>query len=145
MQKGFAIHAISDLVIIMGSSMRVNPACTMPYSCKLMGGKMVMINLQKTPADDDCDLVIHERIDKVFEKVMEKLEIPIPDFRRSYRLKVSYSQDRKNMMFTGVDTNGACYTLFKDLKVTGLSNSSENFPSKSKVIQPFSHSITKKN
>lgn len=30
LEKGFAIHAISDLVIIMGSSMRVTPACYMP-------------------------------------------------------------------------------------------------------------------
>ena len=104
-----------------------------------------MINLQKTPADEACDLVINERIDKVFAKVMEKLEIPIPDFRRSYRLKVSFSQDRKNMMFTGVDANGSCYTLFKALKVTGLSPSAETFPNKGKAIQPFSHGITKQN
>ena len=114
----------------------------MPYSCKLMGGKLVMINLQKTPADEACDLIIHERIDKIFEILMRKLEVPIPDFRRSYRLKVSNSQDRVQMNFTGVDANGACYTLFKALKVTGLSPAPETFPSKGKQVQPFSHLIS---
>ena len=45
LEKGFAIHAASDLVIMMGSSMRVNPACDMPYGVQANGGKMVMINL----------------------------------------------------------------------------------------------------
>ena len=33
LMKGFALHGMSDLVIGMGSSMRVQPACMMPLMC----------------------------------------------------------------------------------------------------------------
>ena len=80
-----------------------------------------MINLQKTQVDRSAHLVIHERVDKVIKLLMKKLEIPIPEWRRSYRMKVFLSDDKKQVKFTGVDNNGACYTLFKSIKVTGIS------------------------
>ena len=61
---------------------------------------------------------------------MQKLEMPIPEFRRSYRLKVSISQDKKQVSYTGVDSNGACYTLFKNLKVLGVGASAAQFPAR---------------
>ena len=79
-----------------------------------------MINLQKTPVDNICDLIIHEKIDKVMKLLMEKLQMPIPEYRRSYRLKVSLSDNERTVNLTGVDANGDCYTLFKSLNITGL-------------------------
>ena len=73
-------------------------------------------------------MVIHERVDKVIELLMSKLEIPIPDFRRSYRLQVSLSEDGQNVLLKGIDTNGANYTIFKSLKVVGLSQTEKKFP-----------------
>ena len=70
--------------------------------------------------DGFAALVIHERMDKVMKLLMQKLEFPIPDFRRSYRMKVFLSGDKKQVKFTGIDANGACYTLFKSIRVTGL-------------------------
>ena len=87
-----------------------------------------MINLQKTQLDPAANLVIHERVDKVIKMLMEKLEIPIPEWRRSYRMKVFLSDDKKQVKFTGVDGNGACYTLFKNIKVTGVSPAAAQFP-----------------
>ena len=121
LEKGYALHGMSDLVVAMGSSMRVNPACQMPLTCIPGGGRFVMINLQKTQVDRSAHLVIHERVDKVIKLLMKKLEIPIPEWRRSYRMKVFLSDDKKQVKFTGVDNNGACYTLFKSIKVTGIS------------------------
>ena len=60
----------ADLLICMGSSMRVAPASSMPNYTKSMGGKVVMINLQATPRDSTADMVIHERVDKVMEMLM---------------------------------------------------------------------------
>lgn len=140
--KGFAECAKSDLVVAMGSSMRVNPACSMPLTTLVSGGKFVMINLQATQADGVASLVIHERVDKVIELLMQKLEIPIPEYRRSYRLKVSLDpKDSKKVLFTGVDSNGACYTLFKSLKVSGLGNAVAQFPAPRQNIQPFAHQM----
>ena len=92
----------------------------MPLKTKARGGKIVVINLQKTGIHELADLVIYERIDKVVELLMSKLEIPIPEFRRSYRLQASLSQNGQNVQLKGIDTNGANYTIFKNLKVTGL-------------------------
>lgn len=39
----------ADLSIVMGTSMRVRPACELPTYGKKNGGKMVIVNLQKTP------------------------------------------------------------------------------------------------
>ena len=86
LENGFVNGAKSDLVLCMGSSMRVTPACDMPITCIPSGGKVVIINLQKTPADYVAALCIHERVDKVVEMVMKHLEIPIPEFGRSLRL-----------------------------------------------------------
>ena len=53
-------------------------------------GKVVIINLQKTPVDEHADIVIHEQVDKVMELLMKKLNIPVPEFRRTYRLKLTW-------------------------------------------------------
>ena len=55
---------------------------------KSSGGKVVMINLQKTPRDSVASMVIHERVDKVMAMVMQKLQLPIPELRRTYWLRV---------------------------------------------------------
>ena len=136
--KGYAIEAISDLSIAMGSSMRVSPANELPLLAKANGGKFVMCNLQKVQVAAFADLVIYERCDVIMKKVMEKLEIPIPEFRRSYRLKVALVDNGKKATFTGVDTNGACYSLFKSLKVSGLAAATASFPTRGNMIQPYS-------
>ncbi len=41
-------------------------------------GKMVIINLQKTPKDKQANLVIHAKCDIVMEKLMQKLKLDIP-------------------------------------------------------------------
>jgi len=102
----------------------------------------VLINLQKTEMDQSASLIIHERVDKVVELLMQKLEIPIPDFRRSYRLRISLNKkDKKKVLLTGVDSNGACYTLFRSLKVTGLGPAVAVFPCRGQNIQPFSQQV----
>ena len=60
----------------------------MPFETPKNGGKVVMCNLQATVWDEDCALVIHEKIEKIIEMLMAKLQLPIPDFTRHLRLKV---------------------------------------------------------
>ena len=48
LDKGYSIHAQSDLAVCMGTSMRIPPACLMPFGAQQNGGKVVIINLQKT-------------------------------------------------------------------------------------------------
>ncbi len=64
-----AIHAISnaDTLIIGGTSLVVYPAAGFIRSFR--GANLVMINKSETAADANCDLVIHDSLGKVFEKI----------------------------------------------------------------------------
>ena len=39
-------------MLVLGSSLRVSPACEMPKAVKQHGGKLALVNLQTTPCDD---------------------------------------------------------------------------------------------
>lgn len=80
-------------------------------------------------------------MDDVMAIVMQKLEIPIPEFRRSYRLKLSMAGSDKKMQLTGVDSNGDCYTLFKSLKITGLGGPMVTLPKQRAQKQPYEEMV----
>ncbi|CAF1566230.1 unnamed protein product [Adineta steineri] len=71
---------ICDLSLCMGTSMRVSPACKLPCMNLKSGQKMVIINLQKTPYDDQCALRIYARCDEVMSMVMKELNLTIPQY-----------------------------------------------------------------
>ena len=66
-----SINEISnaDLLIIGGTSLNVYPAAGFIRFFK--GKHIVLINRDSTPYDDNCDLVIHDSLGKVF-KIIEK-------------------------------------------------------------------------
>jgi len=68
----------SDLTIIAGSSMQIQPANQLPTYTKKNGGKIVIVNLQKTNLDKKADLVIHGYCDRIFESVADFLDLKIP-------------------------------------------------------------------
>lgn len=81
MDLGFSHSSVADLHVVMGSSLRVSPACDMPRMTAEKGGKLVIVNLQKTPLDAYAALVIHGKCDEVMRIVMKKLKIEIPEWR----------------------------------------------------------------
>jgi mono-ADP-ribosyltransferase sirtuin 6 len=78
----------ADLHLALGSSLRVQPACDQPATTAKQGGKLVIVNLQKTPLDDLATLRIFAKTDTVMEMLMARLSIPIPDFRLQRRVLV---------------------------------------------------------
>jgi NAD-dependent SIR2 family protein deacetylase len=80
LNKGFSEGKKADLMLCMGSSLRVTPAADIPCETVEHGGQLVIINLQKTPLDKMAKLVIHAKIDDVVEILMEKLKLGIPKF-----------------------------------------------------------------
>jgi mono-ADP-ribosyltransferase sirtuin 6 len=71
-----ATHANkSDLALVLGTSMWVQPANLLPEMAKSHeeGGNMVIVNLQETLFDEEADLVIHGEIDTVMEMLMSLL------------------------------------------------------------------------
>jgi len=63
----------ADLCIIAGTSMSLRHITHFPFQAK----KVVLINLQPTPDDDQATLRIWAKCDPVFEGLMERLGIPI--------------------------------------------------------------------
>merc|ERR1712137_154288 len=74
----------ADLCICLGSSLQVTPAANLPLKAlkkysKDGPGKLVIINLQRTPRDDFATMVIRYYVDDIFTSVMEHLNISIPE------------------------------------------------------------------
>jgi len=69
----------SDLIICLGSSLTVSPACDLPKT-RTEGGNLCIVNLQRTPLDDIATLRIFAKVDDVIGGLMKALDIPIPSF-----------------------------------------------------------------
>lgn len=65
-----ALSAISncDTLIIAGTSLTVYPATGFIRYFK--GNNLILINRDKTPMDSSCDLVIHEKVGEVLDKII---------------------------------------------------------------------------
>lgn len=73
----------SDLVLTLGTSMRVFPSCDLPLEGRRRHGKkhkLVLVNLQKTPYDDECALRIFAKVDDVCSALMAELKLDIPQW-----------------------------------------------------------------
>jgi len=73
----------SDLMICLGTSLRVAPANKIPLLNQSKGGKLVICNLQNTPVDSKADLLAHAKCDQLMRQIMEKLKIQIPVYVRN--------------------------------------------------------------
>lgn len=64
-----AVNAIAkaDMLIVAGTSLTVYPAAG--FIEYFQGKYLVLINRDATPLDEKCDLVIHEKVGEVFEKL----------------------------------------------------------------------------
>jgi NAD-dependent SIR2 family protein deacetylase len=65
----------------MGSSLRVTPAADFPEEVYNHGGKLVIINLQKTGLDNKCTLKINALVDDVMQLLMKELNTEIPHYK----------------------------------------------------------------
>jgi mono-ADP-ribosyltransferase sirtuin 6 len=71
-------HAgIADLMLIIGSSLVVRPACDLPLMTKQNGGKLVIINKGETALDNIADVRIWTGAGDTLEKVMKKIPAKI--------------------------------------------------------------------
>ena len=68
--RGFVEMCRADLVIVIGSSLLVPSACDLVDYVVERGGKLVIINKQKTPKDGLAEMVIHGDCDMVMEGIM---------------------------------------------------------------------------
>ena len=63
----------SELLLVIGSSLVVEPAASLPMIAKRNGAKLVIINRDATPHDAHADVVINHSIGDVFAGLVELL------------------------------------------------------------------------
>lgn len=108
----------ADLMICLGSSLTVRPACDMPRATKQHGGKVVIVNLQRTPLDDICDVRVHFETDAFMQAVMEKLNLEIPPFVIDRRIVMWRApEDNGVVSICGVEEDGSVFTCFSEIAV----------------------------
>lgn len=73
-QEAYHRSSLSDLFIVIGSSLVVQPAASMPLVAKRNGAKLVIINRDPTPYDDMADIVIHGQAGPIMASILEKLK-----------------------------------------------------------------------
>jgi NAD-dependent deacetylase len=59
-----------DLFMVLGSSLVVYPAASLPEIAKKNGALLIIINIDPTPLDEIADLVINDNASKVLSKII---------------------------------------------------------------------------
>ncbi|KAB1215098.1 NAD-dependent protein deacetylase SRT1 [Morella rubra] len=134
---------MADVVLCLGTSLQITPACNLPLKSLRGGGKIVIVNLQKTPKDKKASLVIHGPVDKVIAGVMDELNLQIPPFVRIDLLQVilvqALSIDKKYVNWTlqvaSVHGHRAPLPFIKSVEVSFLDK--QDYKAATLHMQPF--------
>jgi len=93
----------AKLCLTLGTSMRVQPACSLPLIAKKRKqGHLCIVNYQKTPYDDDCDVRIFADCDRVMQLLCERLGQVVPPVGD---LLAETDQDKLKQWYTGFKQN----------------------------------------
>ena len=93
----------ADLTLVLGSSMRVLPACDLPSFSYKQGGKFSIVNLQKTRFDEESEkhgLRIFSKCDELMKIVLEELELTVDEW--------SLEDDILTKQMEGIIVDPAC-------------------------------------
>ena len=63
-----------DLMLVIGSSLSVQPASNFPRKAKKKGTKLIIINIDQTPQDDIADITIKNKAGEILPQIVEKLK-----------------------------------------------------------------------
>jgi len=72
MQRAQVESLKADLFVVVGSSLVVFPAASLPLVAKENGAKLVIINREKTDFDNLANLVINDSISKTFNEIINQ-------------------------------------------------------------------------
>jgi len=112
-----------DVMLALGSSLTVTPAADLPREVgERWADHLVIVNLQKTPLDDECSLRIFAKIDDVMVPLMKELALQIPEWRLQRFMKVEVkalpqNEALKSLTISAVDVDGFTATVFEDVKL----------------------------
>jgi NAD-dependent deacetylase len=77
-QEAYHRSSLCDLFIVIGSSLVVQPAASMPLVAKRNGAKLVIINRDPTPLDQSADIVIHGQAGPIMANILEEVKKRLP-------------------------------------------------------------------
>lgn len=95
LERSEAECAKADLVLCLGTSLRIFPANQMPLKAK----KFAIVNLQQTLQDEHAAIIIRESVDTVLRDVMEQLgyglddENEPPQIERLWKMKAEEEEN----------------------------------------------------
>jgi mono-ADP-ribosyltransferase sirtuin 6 len=115
LNRAFKESQVAGLHICLGSSLTVRPACELPKCTKECGGKVIIVNLQRTPLDYIADVRIHRPVDQFMIAVMHALSTPIPSFELERRIVMW--RDHSSIQVSGVEADGMPASVIRSLKV----------------------------
>jgi len=132
LEKAYAAARNADLCLVLGSSLVIPPANKIPQSIgKRKNAKLVICNLQSTELDELSDLRIYSKVDDLMIRVMDKLDIPIPNFILHHRLIVElFTKDetRHHLKVYGVDVDNTLATFLRSVKLEGTRRAATSEP-----------------
>jgi NAD-dependent deacetylase len=73
-RRASMLSAQSDVFIVVGSTLLVQPAALMPEYARNAGAFLVIINLSKTPYDSLCDILIRDKAGKILDRIANQIE-----------------------------------------------------------------------
>jgi len=70
----FEEMSVADMIVVVGSSLVVHPAASLPLAGVQAGAKLIIMNIDPTPMDGIAQLVIRAPADKVLPAAVERVK-----------------------------------------------------------------------
>ena len=116
LENGFRHAELADLCIVLGSSLRVYPAASIPVNMIERGSRVVIVNLQKTPLNKKCSMEVHSTIDDLLLGVMKRLGLEVPCFKLKRCFAVDVTAD--SLTIQGLDPfTKSPYSFLKGISI----------------------------
>lgn len=74
MQMATKHSKLADVFLIVGSSLVVQPAASLPMYCYDNGGDIIILNIGKTPLDSIAKYKIDEKVGTILEKILLEIK-----------------------------------------------------------------------
>jgi len=68
-RRAFAEAAAADLLLVVGSSLQVYPAASIPGETRQAGGRVVIVNNEPTAQDEIADLVLRGQAGEILQRI----------------------------------------------------------------------------
>ncbi|KNC54317.1 transcriptional regulator [Thecamonas trahens ATCC 50062] len=140
LRAAYAASQTAALHIVFGSSLTVSPACDMPAETAAAGGRMVIVNLQKTPLTENADLHIYAKTDDVMCALLSQLGLDPPQWRlrRSIRIRHGVRGDGYVICVSAVDPedNALPASIFRGVVASLVPQDADAAPTTVTLLEP---------